>query len=297
MNAFGDSRRLRNFMLAVVALVLCFAVPFWDLVRFAATSQFHSYILLIPFTSAFLIWVKQPNLAMNSRPVRGVGGVLISAGAAIVLVYWLVFHSRWKPVEDDYLALMMGAFLLCFLGICWLFWDQDTLRAVAFPLGLLIFLAPIPTFAVPAIDSFLQNGSAAAAQGFFSLSGTPLLREGLAFHLPGITLQIAPECSGIQSSVVLLITGLMAAYLFLRTSWTRALMVLFVIVLGLIRNGFRVFVIGELCVHFGPQMVNSYIHRQGGPIFFALSLIPLLIMLVVLQKLERKRAKNRTPNL
>ena len=34
--------------------------------------------------------------------------------------------------------------------------------------------------------------------------------------------------------------------------------------------------IGLLCVHVGPHMIDSYIHRQGGPIFFALSLGPLV---------------------
>jgi exosortase/archaeosortase family protein len=64
--------------------------------------------------------------------------------------------------------------------------------------------------------------------------------------------------------------------------------------LGLLRNGFRVFTIGELCVHLGPQMIDSPIHHRGGPIFFALSLIPLFILLVVLQKYERGRIKARS---
>ena len=41
----------------------------------------------------------------------------------------------------------------------------------------------------------------------------------------------------------------------------------FVIPLGILRNGFRIFVIGMLCVHIGPYMINSKIHRQGGPSF------------------------------
>jgi exosortase C (VPDSG-CTERM-specific) len=154
-------------------------------------------------------------------------------------------------------------------------------------------MVPIPTFAMPPIDAFLQQGSAAVAQGFFSLSDTAFLRDGLVFQLPGITIQVAAECSGIQSSMVLLITGLLASYLFLRRPWSRALLTLFMIPLGLLRNGFRVFTIGELCVHIGPQMIDSPIHHKGGPIFFALSLIPLFILLVVLQKSERAGNKSK----
>ena len=211
----------------------------------------------------------------------------------MLIAYWLFLRSRLKLMEDDYLAVMMISFLLFFFGICGLFLGREMLRATAFPLGLLVFMVPIPAFAMPAIDSFLQHGSAAAAQGFFSLSDTPFLRNGLAFQLPDITLQVAPECSGIQSSMVLLITGLVAGYLFLRTPWNRALLALLMIPLGLLRNGFRVFTIGELCVHIGPQMIDSPIHHKGGPIFFALSLIPLFILLVVLQKSERARGKSK----
>jgi exosortase/archaeosortase family protein len=60
-----------------------------------------------------------------------------------------------------------------------------------------------------------------------------------------------------------------------------------VIPLALLRNGFRVFVLGELCTHIGPQMIDTPIHHQGGPLFFALSLIPFFLLLVWLRKSER----------
>lgn len=290
----GRSSRLKSFALATVVLVLCFAVPLHDLMRFAATSEFHSYILLIPFISLYLVWLKKGSSPICSQPAGKAAAAFLMAGTLVLIAYWLVLRSRFKLMEDDYLALMMVAFLLCFLGLCCLFWCNETLRATAFPLALLIFMVPIPAFAMPPIDSFLQHGSAAAAQGFFSLSGTPFLRDGLTFQLPGISLQVARECSGIQSSMVLLITGLVASYMFLRRPWNRTLLTLFMIPLGLLRNGFRVFTIGELCVHIGPQMINSPIHRKGGPIFFVLSLIPLFILLIMLQKSERARGKSKS---
>jgi exosortase/archaeosortase family protein len=59
-----------------------------------------------------------------------------------------------------------------------------------------------------------------------------------------------------------------------------------VIPLAILRNGFRILVIGLLCVNVGPQMIHSVIHRSGGPIFFVLSLIPLLLLLWWLRKGE-----------
>jgi exosortase/archaeosortase family protein len=59
-----------------------------------------------------------------------------------------------------------------------------------------------------------------------------------------------------------------------------------VIPLGLLRNGFRILVISLLCVHIGPEMINSVIHRRGGPFFFAASLIPLFLLLWWLRRGE-----------
>ncbi len=283
--------QLRRFALAAGLLVLCFAVPLWQLIRFTANSEFHSFILLIPFISLYLVWLKRPGLPASAPPARAAGVAFLLAGLATMAVYWIVLRSRLRQAEDEYLAVMMAAFLLLFFGICRLFFGRDTVRAVAFPLGLLIFMAPIPALVMPSIDSFLQKGSAIAAAGFFQVSGTPFFQDGLVFQLPDIRLEIAPECSGIQSSMVLLITSLVGGYVFLRTPWKRALLTLFVIPLCLLRNGFRVFVIGQLCVHWGPQMINSPIHHKGGPIFFVLSLIPLFILLIALHKTEKGNAK------
>jgi exosortase C (VPDSG-CTERM-specific) len=289
----GRSSRLKSFVLATVVLGLCFSVPLYGLIRFAAGSELYSYILLVPFISLYLVWLKRGSFPTCSQPARKAAAGFLTAGTVLIIAYWFVLHPRLKLVEDDYLAVMMVSFLLFFYGAGCLFLGREILRAAAFPLGFLIFMAPIPAFLMRGIDVFLQYGSAVVARGFFKLSGTPLFENGLVFQLPGITIQIAPECSGIHSSLVLFITSLLASYVFLRTPWKRAVFILAVIPLGILRNGFRVFTIGELCVHLGPQMINSPIHRKGGPIFFVLSLIPLFILLVVLQKSERAGGKSK----
>ena len=69
----------------------------------------------------------------------------------------------------------------------------------------------------------------------------------------------------------------------------RAALVSAVIPLAILRNGFRIFVIGSLCVQIGPTMIHSIIHRRGGPIFFTLSLIPLFLFLWLLQRGETRK--------
>jgi exosortase/archaeosortase family protein len=64
-----------------------------------------------------------------------------------------------------------------------------------------------------------------------------------------------------------------------------------VIPLALIRNGFRIFTIGQLCVSVGPHMIDSPIHHRGGPIFFALSLIPFFALTYFLLRTDRSRSR------
>jgi exosortase C (VPDSG-CTERM-specific) len=282
------SGKLRGFALATGLLILCFAIPLWQLIRFAAASELYSFILLIPFISFYLVWSKRQKLSPVSLVDGRMTAGFLTAGAMVLLVYWLVLRPRLKGMEDEYLAVMVIAFLFFFLGVCARFLGRPFLCANIFPLGFLLFMVPIPVLVVRGIDAFLQAGSAMVAGGFFTVAGTSYLQDGLVFQLPDITIKIAPECSGIHSSLILLVTSVLAAYFFLLTPWKRAVFILAVIPLGILRNGFRVFTIGELCVHVSPRMIDSPIHHKGGPIFFLLSLIPLFILLVVLQKSERR---------
>jgi len=290
---FAKQRSLRSFVLATVVLGLCFCIPLYGLLRFAVHSALYSYILLIPFVSFYLIRLKKNDLPQGSRPAGKLAMLCFAIGLVAIGVDWFIRRSGFKLAEEDGLTLSIFSFLSFFLGVCYLFLGRETLRAIAFPIGLLIFMVPMPLFLLQRIESLLQYGSAVAAEGFFKLSGTTFLRDGLVFLLPGINIEVAPECSGIHSTLVLFITSLVAGYLFLRSPWNRAILALAVIPLALLRNGFRVFTIGELCVHIGPQMIDSPIHHHGGPLFFILSLIPFFLLLIVLKKSERAGEKSK----
>src|SRR6202011_231121 len=130
--------------------------------------------------------------------------------------------------------LTTGGFL--FLGRKWMV-------STAFPFFFLIFTVPMPDAMTDALETASKLASAEAASLFFNITGTPVLRDGTVFQLPNIAIQVAQECSGIRSSWVLFITSLLAANLFLNSTWRRAVLVAFVIPLGIVRNGLRVFVI------------------------------------------------------
>lgn len=286
--------RLRGFVPAVAVLLLCFAVPLCHLLLFAAGSALYSHVLLVPLISAYLVWLRRRSLPSDSEPPRQLGAFSLMTGVMVLAGYWLAVGSAVTLTEEDSLALTTLSFLLFFVGICCLFLGRETLRVIAFPLGFLFFMAPFPTFMRDWIELMSQHSSAVAADVMFRLSGMPVFREELGFQLPGIRLHVDPECSGIHSSLVLFLTSLVAGHLFLHRPWTRVVLAAAMVPLAILRNGFRIFVIGQLCVRIGPEMLYHAIHKQGGPIFFALSLVPFFILLVVLRRLDRAM-KERIP--
>jgi exosortase C (VPDSG-CTERM-specific) len=234
---------------------------------------------LIPFVSAYLFYLRRDQLPKNYAIDLPLAVVSLAAGLGVLaFTYWLDFTGR-APAENDRLALLTLSFLCCLAAGGFFFLGRAWMRAAAFPLAYLIFMVPMPNAMKDALETASKYASAEVANLLFHLSGTPFLRAGLVFQLPNITIEVAQECSGIRSSWVLLMTSILAANLFLKTGWRRFALVVFVIPLAILRNGFRILVIGLLCVNVGPQMIDSIIHRRGGPVFFVLSLIPFLLVL------------------
>jgi exosortase C (VPDSG-CTERM-specific) len=281
-----NQKRWRLWIGACFAIVLlaAFAQPLLALINYAAGSELYSYILLVPFVSAYLLFLGRDQLPKNYVVDLPLAIVSLAAGLALrVFIYWLHFVKR-APGDNDYLTLLTLSFLCCVAAGGFFFFGRGWMRSAAFPLAYLIFMVPMPDAMADALETASKYASAEVANFLFHLSGTPFLRAGLVFQLPNIAIEVAQACSGIRSSWVLFITSILAANLFLRTPWRRFALVAFVIPLAILRNGFRILVIGLLCVHMGPQMIHSPIHNRGGPLFFVLSLIPFFLVLWLLRK-------------
>lgn len=284
--------RLALFSLSTLLLGLLFAVPLYHLLRLAASDELYSEIPLIPLMSGYLIWLRRGRMPSRFEPAQFQAVLFSLAGLAALAFWWLPSRQIFAPVEN-YLAINILAFLLLFTAVTFFFLGKAFVRTYACPISLLAFMIPFPTIFREWIDTVLQHGSAVFAGWFFNITGAPVIRDGLSFHLPNIILHVAPECSGIHSTLVLTIVSVAGAWLFLGSPWKRTVLVLAVIPLALIRNGFRIFVLGRLCIAYGPHMLDTAIHHHGGPLFFALSLVPFFLLLVFLRRTE---GANRKPS-
>jgi exosortase C (VPDSG-CTERM-specific) len=284
------SPRLLIFAVFVILLSLCFFGLFKSLTSLALHDELHSHVFLIPFIAIYILYIIRDQLPKNycsSLP----WAIFALTGGIAFLIIASERHEYWLASSMLSFVCFLSAGGFGFLGRHWM-------KAAAFPFAFLLFMVPLPDAFVRWLENASKLASADCASFFLHLTGTPVLRDGAIFQLPGIVIEVAQECSGIRSSWVLLIASVLAAYLFLRRPSNRLILVAVAIPLGVLRNGFRITVIGLLCVRFGPQMIHHPIHRSGGPLFFVLSLIPLVAILWLLRRNEdRFRARKKTLRL
>lgn len=280
---------LRAFWISVTILCLCFARVFYDLVVHVLDVNLHSHIILVPFISGYLLWQLRPELP---APVRGGGilPVLFAVAGLVTLGIFMGLRSNGKAIsQNDYLSFQVFAFCMFLFAIVTYFLGWRFVRTAIFPIAFLLVLVPLPDVVVHHLEIASQYASAETYSWMMDLSGATYYREGRTFVLPSLTIVVAQECSGIRSSLVLFITSLIAAHLFLRTKWKKIALCLAVFPLGIVRNAFRIYFLSMASAHWNPEIIHSPLHHRGGPIFFALSLIPFFLFLFWLKKSERQK--------
>jgi len=273
------------FLLVVFLSLLLFWSPLRRLADFTMAHEQYSHIVLIPFVTAYLLYQgrKKVFAEVEYHPRSGVA--LLIAAIAIYALHRFLGHSLSK---NDSLSLLMAALVLVWLGGFVCCYGRRSFRAGLFPLLFLFFVVPIPDSLLSATIRFLQLGSTEVTALAFQLLGVPVLRENTVFVLPGVTIEVAKECSGIRTSLALLITVLLAGHLFLRSGWSKLSLVLLAVPLAIFKNGLRIVTLTLLSVYVDAGFLKGDLHRKGGVVFFAITLLVTAVFLKILQKLESR---------
>jgi exosortase len=202
---------------------------------------------------------------------------------------WAYSSNGHVSAADALTLYILGLVLLCLAGFGFEF-GRQTLRRGAFPFAFLLLFVPLPSFLLDPVISRLQHGSADIAAAIFNVSGTPALREGLVFHLSRTSIEVAPECSGIRSSMALLVLALLVAHFAFRPFWKKAVFVAAGLLMMIIKNGVRIATLTLLANYVNPQFLYGNLHRQGGVVFFLLGLALLMPVYWLLKKGEQSAA-------
>jgi len=265
----------------LLSLVL-FAKPVFNLVRLAWQDETASHILLIPFICAWLLYSERK----ESLPDRGFA--LRPAVAFLLPALFLALFSAncASCSPKDRLSIYMLSLLFLLVAGFVLILGVARAKASSFALAFLLFAIPIPDVILNKIIYWLQSGSATVAEIFFNLSGAPVLREGFFFRLPKMSIEVAQECSGIRSSLALVILALLVAHFSFRPLWKKLVFVCAGLCMMLIKNGIRIATLTLLANYVNPDFLYGRLHHQGGIVFFLIGLVLLLPVYWYLRKGE-----------
>jgi exosortase len=243
---------------------------------------------MMPLVSAVLILRRSNHIFSEVRTSR-FGVVIASVGILLLVV--LCFGCVGLDAADI-ISAKMFALVIVWIGGFILIYGEASGRKALFPLLMLLFMVPIPEAWLSKIIYVLQQGSGEGVAILFRLTATPYHREGLAFMLPRTTIEIAPQCSSIRSSLALLIGCLLAGHLMLRTVSRKFVLILVAIPMAMLKNAIRIVTLSLLAIHLDmAYLVGGDLHRRGGIVFFCTTLLLLYPVLWILRKSEQADTK------
>jgi exosortase len=277
-----DLKRLGLFLVCVAAVMLY--GPVREYLYWTYKSQYYTHIVLIPLVSAYLVFTRRREIFAEIGFAFVPGGAVAGLGL-LLLVVAAILGSGWG--KNDYYALVACSTVLIVIGAFIGLFGLRAFGAARFPLLFLAFMVPLPTVVEYWAIRVLQLGSAEVVGVLFPLSGVPVLRDGCVFQLPGIAIEVAPQCSGIRSSLALVITCVLAGHMFLKTTWKKIVLVLVVIPITMFKNGIRIVSLSLLGVYVDRGFLTSSLHTDGGILFFILALCLMAPILFLLRRSEK----------
>lgn len=212
-----------------LALLVVFAPGLAALAGAWSAAEYQSHGFLVPVVSL---------LAARQRARRGPAarsdgrGALVLVGALLLYGFGIAAGS----VTAQGLALCAAV-----TGAVWYLRGPAWLRRLAFPLGYLLFLVPLPlpwvAAAVVPLLEFVTAGSVEVLRG----AGVAVLREGSVIQLPnGESLFVAEACSGLTSLVTLMPIAVLIAWLAPLPAGRRTALVALVVPIAMGANLLRV---------------------------------------------------------
>jgi exosortase len=269
----------------ILASCLLFLRPLTAFVSYSLASENGSHLILIPVISAWVVFLERDRIFKALGSDRPAGSLLLAAAAVIALA---AFSMGSRLSASNQLSLYIFALLLVWTAGFAFFFGRRSLESARFPLVFLLLTIPIPDFILDKVIYLLQKGSAEVTAVLFDWSGVPVLRDGFVFHLARANIEVARECSGIRSSLALLILAILVAHFYLDTFWKQLVLVIAGLFVMILKNGVRIVTLTLLASYVDPGFLYGRLHHEGGVVFFVLALLLLAPLVWLLQRSERK---------
>jgi len=253
----------RRTLIACGLISVLLIAAFWPTVTILVETWLHietySHGFLILPISLWLAWRLRPQLAvLTPRPAPAV--LLLIAVAAIG---WGLARLLGVQLVEQL------AFVAVWVAALWALLGHAVARRLAFPLLFLFLMVPMGDGLVPPMMEFTANFTVFMLQ----LTGIPVYREGLFFVIPSGNWSVVEACSGVRYLIASGTLGLLYAYLTYRAMWRRLLFVVLALLVPILANGVRAYLIVMIGHLSDMRLAVGVDHLIYGWLFFGLVML------------------------
>jgi len=254
------------FILCLCLLVLCYVDFFSHLFRIWVHDADYSFGILIPLLVAYLMWSRRKEISASQTGSWRTAVILVVVGCALQIL-----ATRSGSMLASGIALV-----LTLLGLVGYLWGKQLLARVAGPLGILVLMVPLPSYAVGEISWYLQSAASTASGAILGLMGVPVYQDGNLLKLPNYVLEVKQACSGSHSIFALLALSCALALSMSPKSWLRVFVIIAAPILAFSANVIRIVGTGLIAREWGNLAANESLHEVWGIAVFLIAVLGLL---------------------
>lgn len=248
-------------LLALAGVLVLYRETAASLVNVWSTQETFAHGFLIVPISLWLVWRKRKEILAGVPEPKG-------SWMPVPLVF--AVGLLWSISQlVDVLVVQQVAFVTLLIFTTWAIIGNRAAAMLLFPLFFLYFMVPIGEELVPPMMEFTADFTVA----LIKLSGIPIYREGLFFSLPSGDWSVVKACSGIRYLIASVTLGTLYAYLTYTSYLRRALLILASIVVPIIANGIRAYIIVMIGHMSDMKLAVGVDHLIYGWLFFGLVML------------------------
>lgn len=221
----------------------------------------YSHGFLIPIIAGWLIWSKRAELAPLAVSPAYTG--VAAMGLAIVMYVVGAVGADLFLQRLSMITMIVGGVLFTA--------GWAVFRVIAFPLGYLLLMVPLPGIIFNSIAFPLQLLAAQIATVVLQACSIPVFREGNILHLASASLDVEEACSGIRSLLSLAALALLMTYLSGQSRKAKVAILLMVVPITIAANVFRVAATGFLAHYVSTEAAIDVFHDFAGMVVFLLA--------------------------
>jgi exosortase len=230
--------------------------------------------IVIPFVSAFLVWLRRDELKAQPGGGGAVRGVILIIVASALLIGGTA-ASELFTTRISLPVFLIGA-------SSFLLGSAFTAR-LAFPLLFLFMMVPLPYIIYYKLTFPLQLLSARISAGILDLLQINVIRKGNIIHLPNYSLEVIAACSGLRSLMTMITLALIFAA-FSNCSMTRkVLIVAWAVPAAIAANTIRLVVTAIGAYTVGGAFADGILHDISGLIVFFAGFLMLALFVWVMK--------------